>query len=250
MTCIIAGKCSNGVAIIGDTNVTYDDRPPAYKEKIVSEYHPVTIAYAGAEMLYKPFKEFAFKELQINETPLSQQNTRPIVQTSGVFSMYTSSDPNSNVINYSSYQSKLADEVKNINQEKQFRIGDFEVFTAIQLSSEEVKLTHINPVGDSDDIDRYKSIGGSGPYSYVFLEPLYDKNMNMKDFVKLGYYIIRHLAEFEMDQDVGGQPQFWCIPNSGDLFSDKNRPDWIEEFESHSKKMLENFRKYIIDEML
>jgi 20S proteasome alpha/beta subunit len=85
MTCIIAGKCSNGAAIIGDTKVTYDDRPAAYKEKIVSEY-PVTIAYAGAEMLYKPFKEFAFK------TPLSQQNTRPIVQTSEVFSMYASSD--------------------------------------------------------------------------------------------------------------------------------------------------------------
>jgi 20S proteasome alpha/beta subunit len=50
MTCVIGGKCTDGVVIIGDTKVTYDNHPPSYKEKIFSDHHPVVTAYAGPEI--------------------------------------------------------------------------------------------------------------------------------------------------------------------------------------------------------
>jgi hypothetical protein len=78
---------------------------------------------------------------------------------------------------------------------------------------------------------------------------MYNKDMIMKDFARLGYFIIRYLNEHEMDEHVGGQPHFWCIPNHGDLFDYKDRPGWQKEFESHSTTMINNFKKYIVDEM-
>ena len=67
MTCIIGGKCNDGVVIMGDTKVTYDNKPPTYKEKIYSDYYPVVTAYAGSEILYKEFKSTALSELQIKD---------------------------------------------------------------------------------------------------------------------------------------------------------------------------------------
>jgi hypothetical protein len=185
---------------------------------IYNDVYPVVTAYAGSEILYKQFKNFAFQELQIKETP--SQNTTPSVQTSGVFYIYTSSTPNQNTVNYTDYHCKLESEVKKINQDKSYSVGDeFEVFTAIQISSSEtVKLTHIYADGIPDEINEYKAIGGSHQYSYMFLRPMYHNDMFMKDFARLGYFIIRYLNKYEMDEHVGGQPHFWCIPNHGDLF--------------------------------
>jgi hypothetical protein len=56
----------------------------------------------------------------------------------------------------------------------------------------------------------------------MFLQPMYHNGMFMKDFARLGYFIIRYLNKYEMDEHVGGQPHFWCIPNHGDLFDYKD----------------------------
>jgi 20S proteasome alpha/beta subunit len=211
MTCIIGGKCKDGAVIIGDTKVTYRDHPPIYKDKMFSDCHPVVTAYAGSQTLYNQFKDFAFQEFQIKLTPSQITTSTSNVQTSGVFYTYTSLAPNPNAINYTDYHSRLEHEVKKINQEKSFSVGDeFEVLTAIQVSGK-VKLTHIYPDGTPDEINEYKAIGGSHQYSYVFLKPVYHDDITMEEFARLGYFIIRYLDEYEMDEHVGGQPQFWCI---------------------------------------
>ena len=126
---------------------------------------------------------------------------------------------------------------------------DYTTLVATQIGDTKTAvLSHMTKYGQSD-VNDYRAIGSSGMYSYVFLKPLYESetNITMYKFAKIGYSVIQFIERFDMDQDVGGQPQFWCIPNSGHLFSDKDRPQWKQEFESHSETMINNFKKYIIN---
>jgi hypothetical protein len=98
----------------------------------------------------------------------------------------------------------------------------------------------------------YRSIGTGAQFSYVFLKPFYDngKEITMFKLARLGYFIIRFIGVFDIDPGVGGKPQFWCIPNSGNLFSDEDKPEWIAKFEQDTNTMLENFKQKSIDAFL
>jgi hypothetical protein len=56
----------------------------------------------------------------------------------------------------------------------------------------------------------------------------------MYKFRELAYFIIRFIKEFKIDTAVGGLPQMWYIPNTGKLFTDKDRHKWMTEYEIHS----------------
>jgi hypothetical protein len=72
----------------------------------------------------------------------------------------------------------------------------------------------------------------------------------MYEFGKLAYFIIRFIVEFELDTAVGGLPQIWYIPNTGKLFTDKDRHQWMTEYEIHCNQIISNFRKYIITSLV
>jgi len=69
----------------------------------------------------------------------------------------------------------------------------------------------------------------------------------MYKFAKMAYFIIRFIEKFGIDDRVGGQPQIWFIPNSGELFTHKDRPDWIKDYETYSQIAIENLEKQIFD---
>jgi hypothetical protein len=121
MTCIIGGKCSDGVVLISDSKITYDDHPPDYITKLHMEYHPIITCGAGSTDLYDIFRE---------NIPVMQSgalipvnfplNTSPVVQTSGVIHLYAAGSAGG--YNYSTIQNRLSKLVKKISVSKQ--VGD------------------------------------------------------------------------------------------------------------------------------
>ena len=58
MTCIIGGKCSDGIVLVSDSKITYEDHPPSYGNKLDTHFYQVVTGGAGAGSidLYDTFK--------------------------------------------------------------------------------------------------------------------------------------------------------------------------------------------------
>jgi hypothetical protein len=177
------------------------------------------------------------------------ENTQSIVQTSGIINMYTPGPAGGHI--YGIIQNRFSTIVKDINESWQARArsGKLEVLTVVQLEDiGQAKLTYISDAGDSDVL-RYQSIGDGEQFSYVFLKPFYDNAnaVKMFDVIRLGYFVIKFLDKFELSTGIGGSPQFWGIPNRGNLFTHSDRPSWVAQFESETNKMIEKFKGLLFD---
>ena len=258
MTCIIGGKCEDGVVLISDSKITYDEHPPDFSQKLHREFCPIVTGGAGATDLYDIFRKNVVSVMQSGAVipttfPYqSVQSSPAMVQTSGVINLYSTGAPG--VYSYNTIQDQFSTLVKRINSCKQTteRNGQLEVLTATQLTDvHESILMYTTKLGNNDVI-RYHTIGDGNCYSYVFLKPFYDNtnNVTMEKLTKLGYFIIRYIEEFELSPNIGGKPRFWCVPNYGELFTDKEKSDWVERFENETRVMLENFKQNGINSLL
>ena len=91
------GKCVDGVVLVSNNKVTYEDHPPSYEPKLHSESCPIVIGGAGSTDLYKGFRTNVLSVTQsgaiIPENIRLEQ--RPIyanhpIQTSGIIYMSSS----------------------------------------------------------------------------------------------------------------------------------------------------------------
>ena len=206
MTCIIGGKCVDGVVLVSDSKVTYEDHPPSYEPKLHSEFYHIVTGGAGSTDLYKGFRTntlFATQSAAIIpedirlEQPLVCESKQP-VQTSGIVHMYSSE------YNLASLQNNFGILVEAINKSKVARdlSGSLGILVATQIGDKRTAaLTHITQKAQSDVYD-YRGIGSSGMYSNVFLKPFFDneKNITMNKFAKIGYFMIKLMTEHEIDQ--------------------------------------------------
>jgi hypothetical protein len=246
VTCVIGGSCSDGVVIVGDSKITFERQPPTYGSKMNLDFYPIVTAYAGSSILYNEFRSKAFDACQARLPLTSGNSSAPAV--SGAFCMYYSTTNNS--IKFPQYETDIQSIITQINSTQSAQVGNkFEVFIAAQLQDKSAKLVHYMYNRIPDDIEkRYKSMGGGEQYSYVFLHPLYKPEMSMKSFARLGYFIIKYLARFELSMDIGGPPHFCCVPDIGQIIIDEQK--WISEFESDTNKMLDNYETRGIDALL
>jgi 20S proteasome alpha/beta subunit len=250
LTYIIGGKCVDGVVLVSNSKVTYEDHPPSYEPKLHSEFYHIVTGGAGSTDLYKGFRTNALFATQSGAIiPEDIRLEQPLVyakhpvQTSGIVHMY------SNEYNFASLHDNFGILVKAINNSKVARDsnGSLEILVATQIGdTKTAALTHITEKVQSDVYD-YRGIGSSGMFSNVFLKPFFDKekDMTMNQFAKVGYFMIKLLTEHEIDQSVGGEPQIWFIPNTGPLYRDKDCPELIGQFEKNSQNMLVQFQKLI-----
>jgi hypothetical protein len=160
----------------------------------------------------------------------------------------------SGVSSYNTVRDRFSTLVNRLNASRQARDrnGRLEVLTATQLTDiHEARLMHTTEVGNSD-VPKYQTIGGGDQYSYVFLKPFYDhtNKITIEKLARVGYFIIKFIEMFELSSDIGGQPRFWCVPNIGPLFTDKERSEWVERFENECSIMLRNFKQNGIDALL
>jgi 20S proteasome alpha/beta subunit len=241
MTCIIGAKCKDGAVLASDRKITYVDKPTEFRDKLHRDYYPIVTGGAGGSMVYDNFRHKLLPKLQ------PHQWTE--IQVSGIIPMYSSSD-----ISFFNYQNRIAEIVREVNDEETDENNKIELLTGIQTLDRDSKLTYITKEGYPTNGQLYKSIGTGAQYTYVFLKPFYDneKDITMYKLTRLAYFIIRFIEKFNIDpcQGVGGKPQFWCIPNSEELFSDEDRSEWISQFEEDAYEMIENFRQNGINALL
>jgi 20S proteasome alpha/beta subunit len=256
LTCIIGGKCNDGVVLASDSKVTYDDHPPSVQEKLHSPFYHIITGGAGSTDLYGSFRNQSVYATQpdVRISPdftLERQqeyNLNQPVQTSGIILMYGGQ------YNYSTIQTNFGNLVKGINRSKYALDinGSLELLVATQIADKQTaELTHFTAKGPSDVHD-YRGIGSSGMYTYIFLKPFFAnaKDISMYKFARIAYFIIRYIERFEIDTDVGGEPQMWFVPNTGELYTLKTKEYWRVEFENHSAKTMTNFDKNILHEFL
>jgi hypothetical protein len=41
----------------------------------------------------------------------------------------------------------------------------------------------------------------------------------MEEIARLGHFIIKYIEKFELNSEVGGDPQIWFIPDIGQLYN-------------------------------
>jgi len=118
-------------------------------------------------------------------------------------------------------------------------------------------LAHLSYIDDngvlSDIFDPYIIIGSkTAPfYGSIFIKPFYKHDIKMTDFAKLAYFTIKYIDRFNLDDAIGlerEKPLVFIIPNKGIVgeASDSLVDDW----ESNTNKMLENFEKNGISKLL
>jgi hypothetical protein len=79
----------------------------------------------------------------------------------------------------------------------------------------------------------------------------------MEGFARLAYFIIKYLDKFQIDAGIGldnvepyDKPQMWFIPDIGELYQGHERPQLVDQFESDTNKMLDNWKDYGISKLL
>jgi hypothetical protein len=80
----------------------------------------------------------------------------------------------------------------------------------------------------------------------VFLKGLYQTDLTMNRFAKLGFFIIKYIEEQGIDNNVGvgkDKPQIYFIPNEGPLTPASD--SFLTECDDYKNKIAENFKNIL-----
>jgi hypothetical protein len=258
MTCIIGGKCKDGVVLIADRKIIdKETERVSYAEKISSNYNPIVFASSGSTIQYGNFKRNALHALQpLTNSPHNYQDTKISPRVSGAVNTYSLNfnsqgilEPD-NSVKLFSYINKLQTTVKELRRNNN---RDFDVLFCTQTQDRGAVIHYLHHDGTPEDIYDFKIIGDGEKIALMFVSPLYHPNISMNDFAIIGYFTIKYIDKFELHNGIGlgGQkPQVWFIPNHGNLYRDKDCPQLIESFELKTNKMINNFLEYGLNKLL
>ncbi len=202
MTYIVGAKCLDGVTLVGDKKITIDlGADYTFGNKIFSPIFNTVIGSSGLSGMYKTFQNRMIMGVrQLNRD--AEEKKRPI---------YIYSED----LNY------LAEQVIHaLGGEYGINVmaNSFDALIAMRTSVT-AELVRVNYLGLPEPVSEYKAIGHGQPYGSIILKNLWDRNLNMKQFAKLGCFIIKHIQDMNLDSSVGIDlskdvlPQVWYIPN-------------------------------------
>jgi hypothetical protein len=92
---------------------------------------------------------------------------------------------------------------------------DFDVLLGIKSTVSAV-LRYVYSEGLAEGVRKYKVIGHGEPYGSFFLKRWWRPDMTMIDVAELGFFIIKYIQGFELDNSVGvgdEDPQIMLIPH-------------------------------------
>lgn len=258
MTCIIGGKCEDGVVLIADRKIVdKETERVSYAEKISSNYNPIVFASSGSTIQYRNFKRDALHALQpLTNSQHNYKDTKFSPRVSGAVNTYSINfnskkilEPDNSVILFS-YIDKLQTTIRELRKNNN---RDFDVLFCTQTQDRGAVIHYLHHDGTPEDIYDFKIIGDGEKLASVFVSPLYNSNISMNDFALIGYFTIKYIDKFELHNGVGlgGQkPQVWFIPNHGNLYRDIDCPQLIESFEFKTNMMISNFLKSGLSKLL
>jgi 20S proteasome alpha/beta subunit len=223
MTYILGSHCSNGVVLVADRKITFDDNTVEYENKLFMPYTPIVLGSSGSTVLYDKFRQESF---------LAAQKYKGNIQ-------------------WLPYLEDIEDVTKRLNKRYASQKLEFEVLVAVQTKDVGAQLQHILPAGYGDRVKKYRVIGSGEPYGSIFLKKHWRREMVMQDVAELGYFIIRNIEENILDGKVGlgksRHPQIYYIPSDkesnvreaseAELTAIKNK---VEEWLSKYNNQIEN----------
>ena len=193
MTYILGAKCADGVILVADRKIILDGGAlHEYEDKLFWAQPWMVVASSGTLGLFEKFR-----------------------------------DKLTDYVHSTKYDAKvynLTTEIENITRQlnddyfEVLRGRQFDVLLGIQSTTEAV-IKYIHPSGFAEGVRRYKVIGHGEPYGSFFMKYWWNRNMNMLEVAELGFFIIKCIQEFELDNTVGigqGYPQIMIIPSEMD----------------------------------
>jgi len=190
MTYILGSACSDGILLIGDRKVTLGDGTThEYEDKLFENTPWMVVGSSGTSGLFEKFRD--------------------------MLSVYLATpEYNGNMFNLTTQIENITRELNNIYREV---LGGqvFDVLLGIKSTTSAI-LRYIFPFGFAEGVRRYKVIGHGEPYGSFFLKRWWHPNMKMLEVAELGFFIIKYIQDFELDNSVGigdEHPQIWLIPN-------------------------------------
>lgn len=99
----------------------------------------------------------------------------------------------------------------------------------------------------SEPILNYRVLGSGEPYGTIFLNRFCkkEKDKTMEEIATIGYFIIKYIERFELNDKVGGEPQIWLIPDTGQL--DTPSPYQYKTLKENTEKRLVKHDRDISD---
>lgn len=189
MTYILGSHCADGVVLVGDRKlVSGDGSTHEYGDKIFVDFPSMVVGSSGISGLFEKFRE----RLTYFVASPSYEHTVAVLTT------------------------QIETITRQLNEAyRDILKGEyFDVLLGLKGSITPV-LKYIYPFGFAEGVRGYKVIGHGEPYGSFFLKHWWKPEMKMLEVVELGFFIIRYIQEFKLDDTVGigeSYPQVWLIP--------------------------------------
>jgi len=229
LTYILGSRCIDGVVLVGDRKVTLSGGTDFdFEDKILMDVEPMVVGSSGVSGLFDKFRS------QVGTLVQSHQAGMEIQKFISEIEKITKT---------------LNDSYHEILQEQVF-----DVLLAFKLPRFSA-LQYIYPFGFAEGVRKYRAIGHGEPYGSILLKQLWRQNMNMEQVAELGYFIIKYIEKFELDNSVGvgsGHPQIWFIPDDPAGISEEEKAKYrihmadnslLERFQKETEKKLELFQE-------
>jgi 20S proteasome alpha/beta subunit len=176
MTYILGSRCHDGVVIIADTKFTTSNGPITEQydvDKITGEFPGYITAFSGKRHKFERFRS-EIREF-LSTQPSQPSFDRMLIGMSDIM----------NIINTRS-------------------LDGFELLVGISgayFADKKSVLKHFYTHGGYVPVNTYKVIG-SEPFGKIYLRYWRD-HMSMKEVGELGYFIIKYIQNFKLDDAVG-----------------------------------------------
>ena len=217
MAYIIGARCTDGVVLISDRK-TMRGTTASYKEKLMPVLRNGIVGGAGSIGLIDILSDEITKQV----------NTKQITELYQLLKF-------------------IEDKSLELSERYEYRIGGFGVLIGIRVTNESQLYNIVTNSGFAEPVKEYISIGSGEPHGTFLLKYLWDKDMNMMDFANLGYFSIKYVTNFGLDDGVGGDPIMWFIPDV--VEEAKNEEEFIkiqQKYESRqsSQNDIEKMKVY------
>lgn len=220
MTYILGSRCKDGVVLVADRKVTYEDGHVEWQDKLFMDFSAIVFGAAGPIALIDKFRDRLMR--------------------------YCAEHPYGPI---DDYITQIEKSTANLNRTYEYALygKEFDVLVGLKTNLGAV-LQYITPVGLAEHVKEYKPIGNGEPYGSLLLKILWRKDMTMQDVAELGYLIIKYIEKLHLNDMVGvgdGKPQVWFVPDEPKQNPFQAANELLEKFEQHAESRLEALKENI-----
>jgi hypothetical protein len=211
LTVIIGARCSDGVVLVADKQLTdIFGKPPEFRDKLSGDIGHFLVGYTGLEEIFHIFRKSIVGDLLL----------------------VSKSDP----YTFDNFITRCCPVISALN-----RIACKPVLEVLVVKHQwsNTQLYHIDDKGRVYRINDYIAVGSGYREADNICKSLPIQSMTMKDFVKRAYFAIMFMNQYHPGLGVGVEPD--GIPSIKYMYYDK---EWDREPAKDSPQDIEDCKKY------